>query len=256
MKSAVKKLFPQIAASEVEITYPDILHDYFAQRKFEFKLNEVETTDRYLCKLDIPGKHYYIKVRMKFKTGSINVVDFVLVDYDSSDFSSQLDSIWVENLIDLLTENKRFIFDEAKYQAEKAVVAKYTNEPRDQHVIINDVRTVLKVMSLGILPAAKGINSEVKRKIRHLYFYYVYYVNNDVDELVSVVEQIGKAEKYSADILAIFTDNLRATQKNYRTAVKTVEKKNLTREVAQSSLGLPDEYYSDFLQNWHSEYDF
>lgn len=198
-----EKLFPQIAASEVEITYPDILHDYFAQRKFEFKLNEVETTDRYLCKLDIPGKHYYIKVRMKFKTGSINVVDFVLVDYDSSDFSSQLDSIWVENLIDLLTENKRFIFDEAKYQAEKAVVAKYTNEPRDQHVIINDVRTVLKVMSLGILPAAKGINSEVKRKIRHLYFYYVYYVNNDVDELVSVVEQIGKAEKYSADILAI-----------------------------------------------------
>ena len=142
------------AASEVEITYPDILHDYFAQRKFEFKLNEVETTDRYLCKLDIPGKHYYIKVRMKFKTGSINVVDFVLVDYDSSDFSSQRDSIWVENLIDLLTENKRFIFDEAKYQAEKAAVAKYTNEPRDQHVIINDVRTVLKVMSLGILPAA------------------------------------------------------------------------------------------------------
>lgn len=251
-----EKLFPQIVASEVEITYPDILHDYFAQQKFDFKLNEVATTDRYLCKLDIPGKHYYIKVRMKFKTGSINVVDFVLVDYDSSDFSSQLDSIWVENLIDLLTENKRFIFDESKYQAEKAAVAKYTNEPRDQHVIINDVRTVLKVMSLGVLPAAKGINSEVKRKIRHLYFYYVYYVNNDIDELVSVVEQIGKVEKYSADILAFFTENLRATQKNYRAAIKTVKKKNLTREVAQSSLGLPDEYYGDFLHNWHSEYDF
>jgi hypothetical protein len=87
-------------------------------------------------------------------------------------------------------------------------------------------------------------------------FYYVYYVNNDVDELVSVVEQIGKAENYSADIFTIFTDNLRATQKNYRTAVKTVEKKNLTREVAQSSLGLPDEYYGDYLHNWHSEYDF
>ncbi|MGZ1178216.1 hypothetical protein ACXO18_05470 [Lactobacillus delbrueckii subsp. bulgaricus] len=73
---------------------------------------------------------------------------------------------------------------------------------------------------------------------------------------MSVVEQIGKAEKYSADILAIFTENLRETQKNYWAAVKTVKKKNLTREVAQSSLGLPDEYYGDFLQNWHSEYDF
>ena len=70
------------------------------------------------------------------------------------------------------------------------------------------------------------------------------------------LEQIGKAENYSADILTIFTDNLRATQKNYRAAVKTVEKKNLTREVAQSSLGLPDEYYGDYLHNWHSEDDF
>lgn len=155
--------FSSIASSDVEITYPDVLHEFFNQRECPFSLKEVDTTSRYKCNLDLPGKHFYIKVRMKYRTGSINVVDFVLVNYDEEDFTSQLDSIWVEDLIDLLAEKQKFIFDEEKYREEKKIVENYTTTPRDQHVIINDVRTVLKIISLGILPAAKGIHSEVKR---------------------------------------------------------------------------------------------
>lgn len=248
--------FPEISKDDIEITYPDILHSYFLQTRSPFTLNEVKTTDRYRCKLDIPGSHIYIKVRMKYKTGSINVVDFVLVDYQKEDFLSQLDSIWVEDLIDLLRENQRFIFDENKYSEEKNVVSRYTTDPRDQHIIINDIRIVLKLISLGVIPGSKGINSEVKRKIRKLYFYYYFYVSFNSIELINIIQDIGLCEQYSDSVIDLFIKNIQQTESNYKKAVKTLKKKKMNREEAQSSLGIPNEYYGDFLQNWHSEYDF
>lgn len=248
--------YPNIKDSDIQITYPDILHEYLKDAMIPFELNEVKTTDRYISKLDIPGKHFYLKVRMKFKTGSINVVDFVLVDYNPVNFTSQLDSIWVEDLIDLLNEDRSFIFDENKYKNEKQIVKEYTNVPRDQHVIINDIRTILKVMSLGVMPATKGINSEVKRKIRKLYFYYYFYIDQNVDGLLDIIQKISNYEDYSKNILQILTENIKKVENNYRKAIRTAEKSHMNRKIAQSSLGIPDEYYGDYLKNWHSEYNF
>lgn len=248
--------FKNTTDKDIEITYPDALHDYFLNSQCNFQLNEVATIPRYICNLDLPGTHFYIKVRIKFRTGAINIVDFVLVDYDNTNFSSQLDSIWVEDLIDLLSENKRFIFDEKKYINEKNIVSKFTSKSRDQHIVINDVRTILKVMSLGVLPAAKGINSEVKRKIRRLYFYYYFYINKDSNGLCQIITSISKGENYSSEVEEIFIQNIRQIEKNYIQSIKTLKRKKLDRKRAQETLGIPNEYYGDFLSNWHSEYDF
>ena len=248
--------FPQIKDRQVEITYPDVLKGYFDKTKKAYKLKKVPTSERYFSKLGLSGNHYYIKVRMLFKGGSINVVDFVLVDYRTKDFSSQLDSIWVENLIDLLHEDVKFIFDEKKYVRRKKVVERYSDKPRDLHIVINDLETVFKILNLGIIPGAKGISDEVRRKIRKLFFYFYYYIDKENSNLILLVETYGEIIDAKKEIIRIFEEELRKISKNYKQAIKQLQKNSIGRKNAQSSLGIPDEYYGDYLKNWHSEYDF
>ena len=249
------RFFPSITQHEIEITYPDTLNGFFDELKPNYKLNMVPMSERYFSNLGLKGNHYYIKVRIAHRDGSINVVDFVLVNYQD-DHISQLDSIWVEDLIDLLHEDVRFIFDEEKYESIKGIVSRYTTIPRDQHTILNDLRVIFKMMDLGVYPSAKGINSEIRRKIRKLYFYYFYYVNKDIVGLTNMVSLFGKEINAPDSDTNIFHEELRKIAKNYKSSVKAVRKKNISRDIAQSSYGIPNEYYGEFLTNWHSEYDF
>lgn len=249
------KFFPFISQNDIEITYPDTLDGFFNGLTQNYKLNEVPMSERYFSNLGLDGNHYYIKVRMAHNNGSINVVDFVLVNFQQN-YMSQLDSIWVEDLIDLLHEKARYIFDEKKYKDIKKIVSNYTAVPRDQHVILNDLRVIFKMMDLGVYPAAKGINSEIKRKIRKLYFYYFYYVDKNINKLSDIVLAFGKEIDASDFDIKIFLEELVKIDKNYKSSTKSVQKKNIPREVAQSSYGIPNEYYGEFLTNWHSEYDF
>ncbi|MCT7809988.1 MAG: hypothetical protein N4Q58_02090 [Lactobacillus iners] len=247
--------FNNISQSNIEITYPDTIAGFFDDLTQDYKLNMVPMSERYFSNLGLKGDHYYIKVRMAHREGSINVVDFVLVDFQKN-FESQLDSIWVEDLIDLLHENVSFIFDEKKYKDIKQIVSKYTTIPRDQHTILNDLRVTFKMMDLGVYPAAKGINSEIRRKIRKLYFYYFYYVDKDTTGLIRVVYLFGKEINATDYDINIFINELKNIENNYKSSVKRVQSKKIPREIAQSSYGIPNEYYGHFLTNWHSEYDF
>ncbi|MBS9334595.1 hypothetical protein LQZ24_00895 [Fructobacillus sp. M1-13] len=250
------EFFPNLSKQEIEITFPITLKTFFRKNFFPYRLNPDVMEKRYQARLPLPGEHYYLKVRMKHQKGWLNIVDFVLVNFDQKNLSSQLDSIWVEDLIDLIEEDKTYIFDEKKYVSLQKIVRSISEDKRDQHILLNDFRLIQKMLSLGIEPSSKGSGNDLKRKIRSFYFYNVFYLKLDLDGIKAWLDQMPPSAFHTNISRQILLSTLEKIDREYKKSVKDYWCNNYGRKFAQDSLGLPNEFFGDFLVNSKTEYNF
>lgn len=63
----------------------------------------------------IKGKHYYIRVYTEYHNEIVVIGSFVLVDINTEENLSQLDSIFFQERIGIIRENVEYIFQRKKY---------------------------------------------------------------------------------------------------------------------------------------------
>ena len=69
---------------------------------------------RLRCDVPLSGNHYYIKICVKFHSGLVTLMNFVLIDFHEG-FQSQLDSVFFPLRLDMVRENAKSIYECRKY---------------------------------------------------------------------------------------------------------------------------------------------
>ena len=100
-----------------------------------------------------------------------------MVDINTEENLSQLDSIFFQERIGIIRENVEYIFQRKKYNFCYKMLKKVNLSEINIHRLLNDFITISILFENSIYPSAKGIGIELARKIKSLFIYSQYYCN-------------------------------------------------------------------------------
>ncbi|RDX01325.1 hypothetical protein [Listeria kieliensis] len=136
----------------------DIVKDLNIKRYFLSEDCEFNAT------LPLNGNHYYLKIFYRYFDQEVAIINFVIVNLVGVE--SQLDSIMYLERIGFINEGKRYIYEQNKYSPFYSSIKMLKDY--QIHRIINDTITILTIFEQNIMIGNKGVNSELKRKIKGL----------------------------------------------------------------------------------------
>lgn len=243
-----------IVGKELIIEVPKELEGYF--NTYNKRINFI--SDAKVAHIPtIKGKHYYIRVYTEYHNEIVVIGSFVLVDINTEENLSQLDSIFFQERIGIIRENVEYIFQRKKYNFCYKMLKKVNLSEINIHRLLNDFITISILFENSIHPSAKGIGSELSRKIKSLFIYSQYYCNissNDLSEFYKMfIEFYGIAEKSGK----YFSEKLHKIELDLNNRIFGNENIDISNwEYFYKTYGIPKEFFGIMEKISVTDYNF
>lgn len=240
-----------IDKKRIVVRFPKTCNEYMQLLQQKYK-TDMRDDEKYVAHLDIPGKHFYVKVVYEHDNGLIPFANFVLVDVGNN--TSKLDSIIFQDRLELIKENKTYIMQLDRYKGLVDEVCR--NQPylsnQQLHELTNHFIAIFSLLYMNIRGSNKGVGNELRRKVKALVVFLKYYVTdyNPFNNIGAVAEEVKRLYGFDSDSTAVITDF-----KNIYSLVSEVMAKNIsnlpqlqekyTSEELSATFGIPKEEFGN-----------
>ncbi|MFA9414790.1 MULTISPECIES: hypothetical protein [unclassified Streptococcus] len=244
----------KIVGQELVIEVPEILGEYFNayKRKVCFTPNAKSAQIP-----SIEGKHYYLRVYTDYYNEKVVIGSFVLVDTNMEKNISQLDSIFFQERIGIIREKVEYIFQRKKYSFCYQMLKKVNLSELNIHRILNDFITISVLFDNGINPTAKGVGSELSRKIKRLFIYSKYYCNISSDDLINFYKIFIEFYNIAINSDIYFSEKIHKVEIDLNHRISSNKNMNITNwEYFYQTHGIPKEYFGIMEKISVTDYNF
>lgn len=223
------------------------LNNFFGQVNFKENL---------VANLPLGGEHKYIRVRYLWKGGTVVIGRFVLVNILVNG-DAQLDSIFYPERLNMIFENKNYIFEQEKYSLIVTQLRKYDSLTSVSiHIVMNHLLVIVKMAEMKIRPSAKGVGNEMRRKIKSLLIFDHYYLDSQLD-LFKYFKLVNRYLFYNkVSLESVFTE-ISASTNRINKSISQLDKSSIdSLENYISTYGVPREEFGFRMKVDVSEYMF
>ncbi|MBC1925134.1 hypothetical protein [Listeria innocua] len=212
----------------------NIIEDIGIKRIFLSNDNEFKAV------LPLRGSHFYFKVFYDSFNQEIAVVNFVFVNLVNE--QSQLDSIIYLERLGFISEGKRYIYEQQKYETLYSPIK--VLKDFQIHRIINDTITILSLFNQNIIIANKGAGSELKRKIKGLAKFIFFECPNF--NYIEYYQELMSKSCINVNHLQILIDQLNiqvAWISKLEKELRSGKYDNFEDEILYDRFGIPKEFF-------------
>lgn len=246
----ISKIINKSLIIEVSVSIKEYFHNFNGSIRYTSDVKKASLPD-------VEGEHYYLRLYTDYYDEKIVVGNFLLVDFNKETNISQLDSIFFQERIGMIQENVEYIFQRKKYHYCYQLLKSKQLEEINIHRLLNDFITISTLFENNILPTAKGIGSELSRKIKDLFIYSKYYCNLSSDELIYFYNEFLKYFKIAKHSERLFSDKINKIKVGLKNNINSIKNMNsLDWEYYHNTYGIPKEYFGIMDQISITDYNF